>query len=512
MRTETEIKKQGDLYAGIPYSCSSSNLISFLGDSSPEFYASPKHLQCSSSYPQAKPKFKQHGPDSIHSWLTAAACALSTLFALAPLRSSGFLYVTIMNEFNVSRQEASWTIMILGGARFLSGLLAGFLGDAFTTRPLIIFGSIVSALGVALCVFVKSIWVLHLTLGLIHGFGSGIVYSMNPIVISEHFIKHKAFAMGINYAGSTLGTFVFPKLLEYVVGLYGFRYAMLIFGGILFNSVAFSLFLRQPFWLNKRATVSNTSEICELGFQGPTEPFIISGSITGQVTSHNDKPNLIYRGLNIARLPMFYVVTFSFISFGLGYDCYNSLLVDFAIDKGIAKSKAVGMTSLCSVADLAGRLILPALTDRNLVKRSTLMILLLSLVGVLYIMLPYASECGYIFTLTLGLAALLGCGVVLFPVLLGEYVGLESIAMATGLMTSLSAVFSFTKPSIIGYFRDTLGAYNLLFVACGCVTILASSTWVVAEYARQKTVKNKWTIDQTQTTTNILVGTYSLIP
>ncbi|CAN7986365.1 unnamed protein product [Ixodes pacificus] len=250
---------------------------------------------------------------------------------------------------------------------------------------------------------------------------------MNPIVISEHFIKHKAFAMGINYAGSTFGTFVFPKLLEYVVGLYGFRYAMLIFGGIL-----------------------NASEICELGFQGPTEPYIISGSITDQVTSHNDKPNLIHRGLNIARLPMLYVVTFSFISFGLGYDCYNSLLVDFAIDKGIAKSKAIGMTSLCSVADLAGRLILPALTDRNLVKRSTLMILLLSLVGVLYIMLPHARECGHIFTLTLGLAALLGCGVVLFPVLLGEYVGLESIALATGLMTSLSAVFSFTKPSIIG--------------------------------------------------------------
>uniref|UniRef100_A0A4D5RV44 Monocarboxylate transporter n=1 Tax=Ixodes scapularis TaxID=6945 RepID=A0A4D5RV44_IXOSC len=73
-------------------------------------------------------------------------------------------------------------------------------------------------------------------------------------------------------------------------------------------------------------------------------------------------------------------------------------------------------------------------------------------------------------------------------------------------------VLHLTLGLIHGYFRDTLGAYNLLFVACGCVTILASSTWVVAEYARQKTVKNKWTIDQTQTTTNILVGTYSLIP
>lgn len=64
---------------------------------------------------------QQHGPDSIHSWLTAGACALSTFFALAPLRSSGILYVIIMKEFSVSREEAVWTIMLLGGARVLSG-------------------------------------------------------------------------------------------------------------------------------------------------------------------------------------------------------------------------------------------------------------------------------------------------------------------------------------------------------------------------------------------------------
>lgn len=438
---------------------------------------------------------------------------MSTFFALAPLRSSGYLYVTIMSEFNVSRQDASWTIMILGGARLLSGLLAAFLGHALTTRHLIISGSFVSALGVALCVLAKSIWTLHLTLGLIHGFGSGIVYSMNPVVISEHFLEHKALAMGINYAGATLGTFIFPKLLEYIVGLYGFRYAMLTFGGILLHSVAFSLFLRQPVWLTTQNSASEASETQEARCQGSNQPYTISRSVTNQSGSPKCKSDLTRIALSILHEPMFYVVTYSFISFGLSYDCYNSLLVDFAIDKGIVESKAVSMTSLNSVADLAGRLILPTLTDRGLIKRKTLLMALLALVGLLYIMLPYAGQCTNIWIVTAGLSLLLGCGVVLFPVLLVQYVGLGRMAMATGMMTSLSAVFSFAKPSIIGYFRDTLGSYDLLFVSCGCVAILASVTWVVAAFVKGNTVTHKWTLHREDAAgEDSLNGTFVYIP
>uniref|UniRef100_A0A0K8RFE7 Putative monocarboxylate transporter n=1 Tax=Ixodes ricinus TaxID=34613 RepID=A0A0K8RFE7_IXORI len=59
-------------------------------------------------------------------------------------------------------------------------------------------------------------------------------------------------------------------------------------------------------------------------------------------------------GLSIFKLPMFYVITYSFISFNLSYDCYNSLFIDFTIDKGIPMSSAVTMTSLSAVPDLVG--------------------------------------------------------------------------------------------------------------------------------------------------------------
>ncbi|CAN7986351.1 unnamed protein product [Ixodes pacificus] len=455
---------------------------------------------------------QQHGPDSIHSWLTAAACALSTFFALAPLRSSGILYVIIMNEFNVSRQEASWTIMLLGGARVLSGLLAGPLGHRFTARPVIIVGSAISALGVMLSFFADSIGTLHAALGAVHGFGSGIVYAMNPIVISEHFVKYKGLAMGINFAGSTLGTFVFPKLLEYLVGVFGFHGALLIFGGLLLNSVAFSLFLRQPVWLKSESTTTLNEVTDETECQGRAEQWTISGSVADRDAIVKDKPGSMLMGLSIFKLPMFYIITYSFISFNLSYDCYNSLFIDFAIDKGIPMSSAVTMTSLSSVPDLVGRLVLPAVTDRGLIKRRTLMMALIALVGVLYIVLPYQRGYDIIFVLTSGVALLLGCGVVLFPVLLVEYVGLDRMAMATGMLTALSATFSFGKPSIIGYFRDTLGSYHYLFVVCGCVAISASVTWAVVAAVSRNTVKTKWTLQHAFTGRDISPGKFSYLP
>ncbi|KAL1462122.1 hypothetical protein MTO96_027284 [Rhipicephalus appendiculatus] len=454
---------------------------------------------------------RKHGPDSVHSWFTAGACAFSAFFALAPLRAFGVLFVAIMQEFGANREEASWTIMLLGGARVLSGLLAGPLAHRFTTRPVILLGSVISAGGVMLAYFATNMWSLHLTLGIVHGFGSGIVYAMNPVLISEHFVKYQTMATGVCFAGSTLGSFVFPKLIEKLIAWYGFQEAMLIFGAIILNAAAFSLFLRQPRWLKRcdtsvesLITVDSTDEKSSAQL-----PYVIPVRLDGDSKDPEARPAFdqavavmqkrrrnisMLCGLDVLRIPMLYLVMFSSVAFNLGYDCYNSLLVDFAVDRGIAQSSAVTMTSLSSLADLVGRLGLPVLADRRLLTRRTLMAMVLALVGVMYVLMPQCTGYGSLFALAAAVAFLLGSGVVLFPVILVDCVGLDRIAMATGLLTALSATFSFAKPSLIGYFRDTLGSYDLLFVACGSVAIATSLAWVFVNFSMWRK-RSTWTPD-----------------
>lgn len=458
----------------------------------------PRDTEFTLKHPQkagAARRFRRHGPDSVHSWFTAGACAFSCFFALAPLRAFGVLFVAIMQEFGANREEASWTIMLLGGARVLSGLLAGPLAHRFTTRPVLILGSVISAAGVMLAYFATNMWSLHLTLGIVHGFGSGIVYAMNPVLISEHFVKYQTMAMGVCFAGSTLGSFVFPKLIEKLIAWYGFQEAMLLFGAIILNAVAFSLFLRQPRWL-KRCDTSLESLITVDSTDDKSSsqlPYVIPVRLDDAskdpevgpvlhpaiaVAQRRHRSTCLLCGLDVLRIPMLYLVMFSSVAFNLGYDCYNSLLVDFAVDRGIAQSSAITMTSLSSLADLVGRLGMPVLADRRIITRRTLMAMVLALVGAMYVLLPQCTNYGSLFALAAAVAFLLGSGVVLFPVILVDCVGLDRIAMATGLLTALSASFSFAKPSLIGFFRDTLGSYDFLFVACGTVAITTSLAWV----------------------------------
>lgn len=468
-------------------------------------------LKCLKETRAAASCFRNYGPDSVHSWLTAGACALSGFFALAPLRSFGVLFVAIMQEFGANREEASWTLMMLGGARVLSGVLAGPLAHRFTARPVILLGTIISSGGVMLAYFATNMWSLHLTLGMMHGFGSGIVYAMCPVLISEHFIKYQAFATGVCFAGSTLGSFVFPKLLELLIDQYGFQESMLLFGVLILNAAAFSLFLRQPRWL-RRCSSSEEALFSQANSEEnglPPCPYVIptgkdKGSTEKQpgaalgpcpyLPEPKKNTTFLQSGIEVFKIPKFYLVIYSFVAFNLSYDCYSSLLVDFAVDKGIPQSKAVTMTSLSSLADLVGRLGLPIVADRQLIRRRTLMAMVLALLGALYVVLPWCIDYWTLFALSSAVAFLLGSGVVLFPVVLIDCVGMDRIAMATGMLTAVSSSFSFAKPPLIGFFRDTLGAYDLLFIACGSVAVSTSLAWMVVNLAKRKR-HNKWTLD-----------------
>lgn len=282
------------------------------------------------------------------------------------------------------------------------------------------------------------------------------VFVVIPTVINEHFVKYKGLAMGINFAGSTMGTFVFPKLLELLTESYGFRGALLIFGAVTLNSIAFSLFLRQPPWLKTHRKQEALRSV-----QGPPSlSSTISKSLDpqsignkGPVPKCAPEPGSFRHGLTVFSSPMFYVIMYSFIVFSFAFECYISLLVDFATDRGVGVSSAVTMLSVSSMADLTGRLALPALADRGLFSRQQLMTVSLWMMGTLYLSLPFSHGYSFIFVVATGIAFTIGTSVVLFSVLLAEYLGVERVSMAYGMVAAAAGMTSFGKPFIIGELR-----------------------------------------------------------
>ncbi|XP_070389716.1 monocarboxylate transporter 13-like isoform X2 [Dermacentor albipictus] len=434
-------------------------------------------------------RMPQHGPDSVHSWLVAGACAFSSFFAMAGRRSAGFLFVATLETFQVNRTEGSWPIMAMGAVVYLAGFITGPLAHRFNARPVIIAGAVISAAGAILSFFATSIGFMTLTLGVIHAIGSGMVFIVAPTIISEHFVKNKGLAMGVNFAGVTAGLFVFPKLLEYLTATYGLRGALLIFGAVIMNGLAFSLFPRTPAW-RKASRGKN-----ELAAQFPSKAIGDNGT------------NELRHALTVFKSPVFYLIIYSFNAYCFGYECYMSLFVDFACDRGVTLSTAVTVMSAGAISEIFGRFTLPAAGDRGLLSIKTAVVLTLAAEAVTFLVLPLLRSQGLIFTVAIVIAFIIGTAMVIFPVTLASYFGYEKMSVSFGIVVGSAGMLSFVKPSLIGHFRDRVGAYDWLFVICGLLNGVGAALWIVVlalERSRSKKelINNESATQETIITTN----------
>lgn len=78
------------------------------------------------------------------------------------------------------------------------------------------------------------------------GIGNGLVVTLNPVLIHQHFKHQKATATGIAYAGASVGSFALPPLIEYLLGAYGFKGCFLLLGAILLNGLVPAFIAKSP--------------------------------------------------------------------------------------------------------------------------------------------------------------------------------------------------------------------------------------------------------------------------
>ncbi|XP_037564690.2 monocarboxylate transporter 12 [Dermacentor silvarum] len=261
------------------------------------------------------------------------------------------------------------------------------------------------------------------------------VFVVSPTIISEHFVKHKTLATGINFVGVTMGTFVFPKLLEYLQNIYGLRGALLIFGAVLMNGFAFSIFPRTPEW---RRT-------------DPLQQKQDSTKLLPSSSLKNEQHRTLRHGLSVLRSPIIYLVMCSFIFQNFGFECYIALFVDFAVDRGAAVSTVVTVFATGAIAEVVARLTLPAAVDRGLPSNKTLLVTVFAGQGLTLLVLPLLRIHGLIFATSVGTACTVGADLIVIPVTLASYFGVERMSMSFGIIVASSAgAFSFAKPAVIG--------------------------------------------------------------
>ncbi|KAH8038826.1 hypothetical protein HPB51_003329 [Rhipicephalus microplus] len=200
----------------------------------------------------------------------------------------------------------------------------------------------------------------------------------------------------------------------------------------------------------------------------------------------------------LLRTPLFYVLLMAFVEIEYTMVMVNTTIVEYAIDKGTAALKdAKQLQTYQALGELAGRIVVPIISDKIANSRSPITAVSLALKAGCLLVIVHVNHFG---TLA-GLAVLAGvCEGYLMCVkfvLIGDYFGVENLGAVSGLLGVASVPALLSGPSIIGFFRDKLRSYDKFYWLLAAVSLM--SACLVGSIAAKDTMQRKaWDIGTTK--------------
>lgn len=338
----------------------------------------------------------------------------------------------------------------------------------------------------------------------------GLVGTQTPVIINQYFVKYRATATGIALAGGTLGSFVFPPLVKYMIVEYSLHGCFLILGGITLNTLPVALLLRPP--VPKLDSHAQHVPHPPIPVQQQLQLFTVitsdqgSGNKNQQDQHHHINPsvktacNLNSRcrklfapvslflsavAVNVKLIqslianPLFLVLCSTQIAFTWGWTTYVMVVVDFAVDRDIDISVAVTLLSAFAGADFCGRLGSGWISDKGIMKRKNVALIAILMIGGILFTLPHLSSFSILFSASLLLGLFSGSIMILFSILLVEYVGIEKMPVALGTSTFTCGMATMLRPAVIGFFRDAHDSYDGLFKFLSFLCLISASLWII---------------------------------
>lgn len=221
------------------------------------------------------------GPDRGYSWVIVFCCGYIHFAIFGLFRSWGVIYVAVINEYHVSREEASWPFSLCSAVFQLVGPAVSIITHYISQRSTCLLGSTIATIGVIGCYFAENVMWITISYGVVHGLGFGIIVTLIPVFLNQYFVKYRASAMGIAFSGGSISSFVVPIVMEWLLDNYGLRGSFLLLGGLAMNTLVASALIRPPPWLKKTpATSLKLKEDSEAKDSGVST----SGEVKGQIT------------------------------------------------------------------------------------------------------------------------------------------------------------------------------------------------------------------------------------
>lgn len=394
-------------------------------------------------------------------WVVAVAgCAVMSCISWT-FRCSGVMYVAFLHDFRLTRKQAAWPLALFSIASCLTGPIAGFLAHNVAMRKLCILATLGAAISVAVSSFSCGILQISIWLGVAQGVCCSFHYTLTSPLVASFFDQHITTAMGVLYMGPAIGSFIMIPLFGWSYKEFGLRGAFLIFSGVTLHAVPFLMLMHDP--------TRRPQPVAAKGCQ-QNGPFAEGG---------NHRLSLVDRATHVFRQPIFYIIAVSNVAIGYCNTTVLSVIVDYAIDRGVPEVTSMAILNVSNIGDLVGRASFGWITDRGFLSRSQMMFAEYAVLGTLVAALSGASGPVSLIVIVFLYACTTGSVLVLFTNVVKDYLGSEWMPLASGWMMFFGGWTLFTGPSLVGYFRDSIGSYVTMFVFMGLACFSCSALWAL---------------------------------
>lgn len=165
-------------------------------------------------------------------WIVFAGCAIA-LIGFGPRASAGLFQLPMVTQFGWGRDTFSLAIAIQNLLWGLGSPFAGALADRYGVTRVLFVGTILYAAGLVAMSYASSPGLLHLSAGVMIGFGlSGCSFNLIIGAFGKLLPERwRSLAFGAGTAAGSFGQFFYPPIGNALIANLGWQDALLIFAG-----------------------------------------------------------------------------------------------------------------------------------------------------------------------------------------------------------------------------------------------------------------------------------------
>ena len=390
-------------------------------------------------------------------WIIVGAIFLTMFFIWGGINSSAVFFVPIIKHFGWSRTKLSLAFSIgwvTGGA---AGPLIGWIADRVNPKKMMMVGAIVTGLAYLVLSRATNFWEILAINGLFGICVGASTVIPCSIVIASWFTARRGLAMGIAFAGGTLGGAVMTIVANYAIASGGWRfgYVALALPILVVVVPSIVIFIRT----RTAAEIHESNQALDTVVENADEPVV----------------PIELPGLEISqarRTRSFWMISVAQLLGGVALIGMGPHFIAYLTGIGYTASFAATVVSLYLVVTTVGTLLGGPFADRWGARVAMVATYILAALG-MFGLFEASHPLGLAMSILAGGFAA-GAVAVQMPMMMIESLGLKRFGSVYGITSIFFTAGAAVSPVVTGRVFDQTGSYSvviasfaLMFVACG---------------------------------------------